>query len=331
MDKERLYQRWRDFFRDYVSENKEKLDLPLVYEHSLPAFFQTEMTIVENPDTLQPGLSRLEWLPDLPAGMQWPQDKGKALDFVAQVNLSDLEPGFHPSLPHRGWLYFFVGDFWEVNIIPHRVLYFDGSVSDLARARPPSDLQPPAQLLGETALVHFTPGFTIDPDLYNQVMINDGIPSEADPQVIIPFELPSHQLCQPEITRIGGYPYAFQSGRASWDALLYLSGFEHLVEYDYYYKQPPYRGDAKQDQNLRKKFKKVIDEGKWDSFTAEVNQYHQIKNDIDKHIKPVEILIGLESTMHRCWGDMGFLQFFIRQDDLAKHSFDQTYCEIIST
>jgi hypothetical protein len=85
------------------------------------------------------------------------------MDFVAQINLADVEADFHPLLPSSGWLFFFVGDFWDQNVIPHRVFYFDGPATELVRTSPPDNLEPPEMVNTHFGLINFRSGFSLDP------------------------------------------------------------------------------------------------------------------------------------------------------------------------
>ena len=143
MNNGKLCGRWQKMFSELITEIGDKYDHHLIYESSRPTFFREEIKRVEGIDSVETGLSRLEWLPDLPPVVEWPQHEGKAMDFVAQINLADVEVDFHPLLPSSGWLFFFVGDFWNHNMIPHRVFYFEGPATELVRTSPPDNLEPP--------------------------------------------------------------------------------------------------------------------------------------------------------------------------------------------
>jgi uncharacterized protein YwqG len=67
-----------------------------------------------------------------------------------------------------------------------------------------------------------------------------------------------------------------------------------------------------------------------EAFEREVELYDQIENDLEKHCAPIEMLFGLESEMGRSWADEGFLEFFIRQDDLINQKFGHTFCDVLS-
>jgi len=71
--------------------------------------------------------------------------------------------------------------------------------------------------------------------------------------------------------------------------------------------------------------------GDLERMEAEIERYNRIKDNLEEHLQPIEMLFGLESTLGRDWGDAGFLEFFICQDDLAMRDFSRTYCDIISS
>ncbi len=330
MNNGHLYERWQGMFNGLVTEIGDKFDPQIIYKSSLPTFFREKIERVEGTDLTKPGLTRLEWLPDLPPGVEWPQYEGKAMDFVAQINLSDLAGGFHPLLPKSGWLYFFVGDFWDKNVIPHRVFYYDGPATELVRTSPPSSLDPPEKLNKEFGLINFRPGFSIHPKFL------DGINHwsfDHDPakEPLSHLEYPLYGECQPEISRVGGYMYAFQG--AGWDrnALLDLNGFEALIQHGFFHVPPIFRDENAKEQFYREIYEGIVNSGDLQNYEQQGEKYVEIHKEIEMHTKPIEMLFGLESAMGRCWVDVGFLQFFIRQDDLANRNFERTYCNIIST
>src|SRR5437870_10257828 len=54
------------------------------------------------------GCSRIGGCPELPAGIDWPFWQGKALSFLAQLNLQDIgETACSELLPVEGFLWFF--------------------------------------------------------------------------------------------------------------------------------------------------------------------------------------------------------------------------------
>ena len=326
-----LYPRWRKMFDELFPKNRRGIDPLLVYKNSTPTFFRSELTVIKGSDALEPGLTRLEWLPDLPRGVEWPEHQGKAMVFLAHINLADHEAGVHPALPVRGLLYFFVGDFWSKDpIIQHRVLYFDGPVTDLVRVSPPPELKQPDQLLQETALFRCKSGFTIDPWFMDKISGGD-FGSDPKFEAYFPIEEVLSEQFQQTVTRLGGYPYGFQGGGQDRYAHLYLNGFENLIQYGYFDPLPWFTKPGQQEAYLQQKYEKIVNVGKWEQFEQEVERYNQIEDDLEKHGEPIEMLFGLESEMGRCWGDAGFLEFFIRQNDLANREFGHTFCDVIST
>jgi hypothetical protein len=321
------YQRWLEACPEIAKQAGSKIDLRLVYSHTRPTFFREELRRVPGTDLLEPGLTRLGWLPDLPPDMEWPQHQGKALDFLAQVNLADLEPHFHPALPERGWLYFFAREFQDEKIIPHRVLYFDGPVAALTRATRPSHLAPPEQVNPQTALFGLRSGFTTDPVFLDQIAgyFQDNSNFLAYEPLLEPLQDQS-----PDITRLGGYPYAFQGGGQDRHALLYLNDFEALVKHGWFDPLPWLTSVEQREKYHQQRIDAVVRAGDWERLQVEVERYNRLEAELEKHIQPIEMLFGLESVLGREWGDMGFLEFFIRQDDLARHDFSRTFCDVLS-
>jgi hypothetical protein len=184
---EAMYRRWQDVFQAYVAKFQDQVDLRRVYENFRPSFSPLKYQSVQDP-SLPLGLSRLHWLPDLPKGVDWPQHNGQALDFLAQINLADLEKGFHPSLPDHGWLYFFCeGDYWDKPVLGNKVLFYAGPLENLTRVSPPPGIKPPEVIDEMTVLIEWQPGFTVDPVYFDQVFF--GNPQGANPEEL-PSELP---------------------------------------------------------------------------------------------------------------------------------------------
>lgn len=322
-------QRWLDTFHSICLNPGADIDSYLIFNHTRPTFFREKLTTIPGSELSELGTSRPEYLPDLPRGMDWPQYEGKALDFLAQINLADLEADFHPTLPQKGWLYFFVGDTWGGKTIHHRVLYFNGPVTELARAEPPSNLQPPARMETRTALLSFHPGFSIDPKFLDKIE-EGGFLFDPQYKAYAPLRNPLYEL-SPDVTRVGGYPYAFQGGGQDRDALLYLNGFETLIKHGWFDPPPWFDSPAKKEQYLKQWQDEIVKAGDLGRMEAEIERYNRIKDNLEENTQPIEMLFGLESTLGRDWGDMGFLEFFIRQDGLAMRDFSRTFCDIIST
>jgi len=330
VNEEQRHQRWEEIFHDLIEEADGRYDPHVFYEHSMPTFFREKITRVEGSDSLEMGLTRYEWLPDLPRGTEWPQRDGKAMDFLAQINLADLEAGLHPLLPERGWLFIFLGEFWDQAVLHHRIIFFDGPVTELVRTSPPSHVQPPNEMNKDTGLVSFRPGFSIDPKFLDTVPYGSyDLDSKNEQYANMKF--PLYEYCQAEISRVGGFPYAFQGSGQDWRARLHLNGFEKLIEYGFLDAGPVFRSMEAREAFYQRRHEEIVAAGDLERVEAEIERYNRVGKEIEKQGEPIEMLFGLESVMSRSWGDIGFLEFFIRQDDFVNRNFDSTYCDVIST
>lgn len=312
MDETRQYERWRE-----ILERIEQVNDPgtqAYFKQALPCFYKT-YPIEPMHDESPPGISHIGGHPDLPAGTPWPVDgEGRPLPFLAQVNLSELEPGFAPYVPPKGWLYFFAvfPDRW--GDIPHRVIYFDGSEEELRRAESPSQYYKPHRLRFET-------GFTLYGDMLDKVFDDHPDLSLTSREAGLLFD-----HFQGERTRLGGHPMSFQP-LSEQHAYLKLSGFDDLYRYgtsmysleSFIRREQLDAADPDLAAHLRTEVRRQIEEYRRD-FAVHKQRMQSIR--------PIFVL-GSEDDMQ--WGDLGFLQFFMHEDDLAKRDFSHTYCEVITT
>jgi hypothetical protein len=132
--------------------NDERPELPLPTEATIEEFSQWISTssapvanahLSVNMGPVVPGASRLVGAPDMPDNLDWPHHGGRALGFLAQINLASLPPGVDWPVPRSGWLYLFLGAnpdgvaVGDVDASPNRTLYFGGDVSELRTRVPP--------------------------------------------------------------------------------------------------------------------------------------------------------------------------------------------------
>ena len=97
--------------------------------------------------TLSIGKSKIGGVPDLPAGMSWPEWKGQPQSFIAQIRLDDVHQYDTAGLlPPHGLLWFFYdasqqtfGDS-PTDSGAWRVLFMDGDLNRLQRAPSPAQL-----------------------------------------------------------------------------------------------------------------------------------------------------------------------------------------------
>lgn len=98
------------------------------------------------------GASKIGGMPDLPAGMSWPEWKGKPQSFIAQILLDEVHQyDTNGLLPPHGMLWFFYdasqqtfGDS-PADSGGWRVLFTDGDLSKLQRANAPAQLPKESQ------------------------------------------------------------------------------------------------------------------------------------------------------------------------------------------
>ena len=140
--------------------SNDRPELPLPTEATIEEFSRWISTsaapvanarLAVNMGPFAPGASRLVGAPDMPDNLDWPHHRGRALAFLAQINLASLPPGVDWPAPRRGWLYLFLGanpdgvDVGDVDASPNRTLYFGGDVSELRIRRPPDGTTTPPE------------------------------------------------------------------------------------------------------------------------------------------------------------------------------------------
>lgn len=103
-----------------------------------------EVTMVRQALPVAPGASKLGGLPDVPAGFEWPQLKGKPLGFIGQLRCADLPAaGLEALWPADGMLHFFYDveeQPWGGDDIAAETPFvrYTETTSELRPARPPS-------------------------------------------------------------------------------------------------------------------------------------------------------------------------------------------------
>ncbi|HEU5229215.1 MAG TPA: YwqG family protein [Ktedonobacteraceae bacterium] len=116
--------------------------------------------------TLSIGKSKIGGVPDLPAGMSWPEWKGQPQSFIAQIRLDDVHQyDTGGLLPPHGLLWFFYDASQQAfgdspsDSGAWRVLFMDGDLSKLQRASAPAQL--PTQSRFHACAVAFASEITL--------------------------------------------------------------------------------------------------------------------------------------------------------------------------
>ena len=112
------------------------------------------------------------------------------------------------------------------------------------------------------------------------------------------------------------------------NAYLALNGFDLLVEYGISSKMMEHRILR---QGLEKKEPEKVHFLRTEVYPV-MDKYQKNFDFHKKEMQAVRPLFVLSSDGDEMyWGDLGFLQFFIHEDDLAARRFDRTCCGVIST
>lgn len=124
----------------------------------------------KNPDCPL-GCSKLWGSPDLPLNWEWPEQNGKPLNFILQINLEEAHSfDIENQLPSKGWLYFFCIYDGESDPENGRVLYYDGEFSSLGLRKSPHPSQEACELRYE--LYYMLPSDNnvwLDEEVVNQI------------------------------------------------------------------------------------------------------------------------------------------------------------------
>lgn len=181
-------------FQDRVDANDALRELDL---HSLTLPSIRLVTERIGDAELPLGASRIGGSPDLPADAVWPTwtppkdsidacgepitvPRALPLGFIAQIDLSEIPP-FSPSLPHRGWLWFFyelATQCWGFDPADRgccRVIYLDCERETLQRRAAPQELH--EDFVSRACSVQTTLELTLPDDLPSLDDARD--PSEA--------------------------------------------------------------------------------------------------------------------------------------------------------
>ncbi|WP_109851870.1 DUF1963 domain-containing protein [Aquimarina sp. AU58] len=163
-----------------IKFDNEKWENPETVKNSYFDFLNSEndlaVKLIPNKNKAKLGESKIGGTPDLPKDMEWPVFEGKAMVFLAQLNLSEVALHHnHELLPKDGILYFFVYFPEPVNqygacfdfILPkenYKILYYNRDISELKSMDFPDTLIPEYQF--EDSLVTFKSFFEIPSDIY---------------------------------------------------------------------------------------------------------------------------------------------------------------------
>lgn len=268
------------------------------------------------------GTSRLGGLPDLPAGLSWPESEGQLLTFVGQVNLAEV-PRLPVPLPEKGLLSFFLGIDEPASNIEHRVLFCDDPDDRLVcQEEPDEDAFLNEDCTGfKPAGVRFVPTVSLpfrfrDPrldDLGDELEELRGklghVPSPRGRSQLLghPLVVSGDPLAEAYVT-VHGHPnliYALHKTVANAERDL----AEAEVE-----------GDEERVETLRRQKDSLTwFQGARDHHRREIGHW-QLLLEVNSH-----------RTCGMSWWDAGRLQFHIDTRDLASRHFGRTYACVQSS
>ncbi len=166
---------------------------------------------VESLDELPLGATRLGGRPDLPRDVAWPQNGGRAMEFLAQIDLAEAAKAYlPPNLPAAGWLALFCdleGNDWGLNHDPTgwKVLFFTGDSVLLDRKDTPA-----AVAVSEPCAIRFEPAYCLpDPVELVRTFFTGGDREEEAAWDYLDEHLDPYD--DEPYHRIGGYPMLVQS------------------------------------------------------------------------------------------------------------------------
>ena len=252
------------------------------------------------------GNSRVSGEPDLPPGVSWPQAKdGLPMTFLAQLNLKDVPADRkHLPLPQEGVLYFFIADFDSAINIEHRVIYVEDT-QKLVRTPAP----------GITSLEKgqdFNPNapytLALDAGFSVSVIYADEIYESADEtgfDIDEDIDLFSDFVCDlsssNSLGNMFGYPREQHADSEIVAALMLLTG----KEYNY-----------KADEGVQQ-------------IANEIGSMEKAQEEVADIVTLLELDSDNEAGF--CWGDAGYIHFFMRKEDVLNKNFDKTYLSLYSS
>jgi hypothetical protein len=255
-----------------------------------PSILLTSIPIKEG-EELPIGISKLGGLPDLPAGMQWPEKDGILLEFIGQFRLDELASyDDDKQLPDSGMLYFF----------------FDGMLTDYIKGKTPDRCKVIRYFAVDDSLSRLEP-----PDERPwQFSIYTPCKVKLDRKLTLP---PSEEVCGSFFPVISPIDFSLD------DARLYTQLRRQLMEHDSWLLGHPWE---LQGGELRYMIVKKCDiEGRYKYEDYNFKNYDELA----KEMKSWRLLfqVGTDQNTGMSWGDGGIVYFWIREEDLYAQRFDQ--------
>jgi uncharacterized protein YwqG len=259
--------------------------------------FRVRRTLVDEKD-IAVAASKLGGFPDLPAGFVWPEvtsrRKHEAMEFVAQIRLSDLPRPLPEPVPQDGLLSFFTH--WSEG----RVFYFPEGTSLLRTAGPNAPIEPAPRGFWQNLRTGFTG--KAGRRAYRAATVS------FEPAVS-PADGTSSLVGQLKLSEVDAETY-IELCEASWDS----GSGDDVVKHQMF-------GHATTVQNemeLGCNFQRLQEKPRWDLPPEQVIAA----------ARDWVLLLQLDSDDSSkgpgwMWGDLGIVYFWIHREDLARRAFDR--------
>ncbi len=262
-------------------------------------------------DVGPPGTTRLGGLPDLPAGVEWPQDDGLLYTFVAQVDLAALRPLPGVPLPREGLLSFFAGDLEIASDPGGTVLYSRGPVRTVAVPDDAEFLDEDEELFDARG-ARWTPCLSLPP--YGSQALD--VLGFSDDEQDRYYEASSELFdSQGDASYVGAHPRSPQE-----DVLGTLTFQRHGHEDPRFWSRGRLRRKAEEG-------------GSWPRRLKAHEWWTSHQEQVATELHDWVCLLDLDSHFDcgMCWWDAGNLLFLISRDDLAKGRFDEVRITLITS
>lgn len=247
-----------------------------------------ELTKGEN---IKIGASKFGGNPDLPKNIDWFRYKDKAMSFLAQINLEEVqEYDLSNKLPKKGILYFFydadqsVWGFDPKDKDGSKVFYLDNIETQLERKNKPKELGEFSYF--NTCKLQFKSSIDL-PDFESNLFDTSALSEEEfDSYSDVIHEIYEDEMCEDGIFKLLGHSNNVQCGMEL-ECELIANGI--------------YCGDSSGYNNPKRK-------------------------ELEKNVHLWHLLFQLDSFDEKdIFGDGGRLYFWIRENDLLEQKFDNVW------
>ncbi len=278
---------------------------------TLPAYRLETTDALTTDDLGPPGATRLGGLPDLPNGVEWPQDDGLLYSFVAQVDLAALKPLPGIPLPREGLLSFFSGDLGSASDPGGKVLYSRGPVRTVAVPDGAEFLDDDEGLFDARG-ARWAPCLSLPAYDSQALDVLDLSDDEQDQHYDASSELLGSKG---EASFVGAHPRSPQE-----DILATLTFQRHGHEDPRLWSRGQLRRKAEEG-------------GRWPRRLEAHDWWMAHQEQVATELHDWVCLLDLDSHFDcgMCWWDAGNLLFLISRDDLAEGRFEKVRITLITS